>query len=94
MKPRRLLGVDGLVDRCPECGDAVKAGAWLKDGENGKPRILMVLSYCKKCEKHLRTTYMFYEQYSFSLSKMREARNEATVYDADPLQVSPERVAV
>ena len=94
MKPRKLLGLEGIIERCPGCWTALKAGAWLKDGEQGKPRILMILAYCKKCNKHLRTTYMFYEQYSFSMSDRGQTVAEATCHEADPLQVSPERPAI
>lgn len=94
MSPRKLLGLDGVLERCPACGKVLKAGAWLKDGEAGKPRVLMILSYCRQCKKHIRSTYLFYEQYAFSMSNKGQPEAEATVYQADPLQVSPERVAV
>lgn len=91
MEPKKLHGLDGIVERCPGCWTALKAGAWLKDNENGKPRILMTLTYCNKCKKHLRTTYLFYEQYSFSMDPSGRAKDESTCYEADPLQVPPER---
>lgn len=92
MKPRKLLGIDGIIERCPGCWDALKAGAWLKDGEHGKPRVLMILSYCKKCKKHLRTTYLFYEQQSYNMSTRGVEENEAWSLEADPLQTAPEPV--
>ncbi len=79
MKPRRLLGLDGMIERCQDCNQPIKAGAWLKDAEPGKPRILMVLSYCKRCKKHLRSTYLLQEQYSFSMSTRGEAVDERVV---------------
>ena len=93
MQPRKLLGLDGVVERCPQCWTLLKAGTWLKDGERGKPRILMILAYCKKCKKHLRSTYLFYEQYSFSMSDRGQPEGETTCQEADPLQSAPERPA-
>lgn len=94
MKPRKLLGLDGIIERCPKCGTALKTGAWVKDAEGGKPRVLMTLTYCKQCKKHLRTLYLWYEQYSFSMDTLGRATDEATCLEADTLQTPPERVAV
>lgn len=85
MKPRRLIGLDGLIERCPDCGTAVKAGGWIKDGGDREARVLMVLSYCRQCKKHIRTTYMFYERYSFSMSNRGQPENESKCYEAEPL---------
>lgn len=85
MKPRKLLGIDGIVERCPDCGAVLKAGTWVKDGGIGQSRILLVLCYCKQCKKHIRTTYMFYERTSFSMSNRGQPENEATCYEAEPL---------
>lgn len=76
MVARKLYGLDGIVDLCQDCNQPIKAGAWLKDAEPGKPRILLVLSYCKRCKKHLRSTYLLQEQYSFAMGRGGEAVDE------------------
>lgn len=82
MKPRKLYGVNGILERCPVCHRAIKAGGWVKDGDNGDPRVLMVLLYCENCKRHIRTVYSFYEQYHYRLPERGKIEDEQTEFEA------------